>query len=632
MKKILILCCILSLFMIAGCTEKDQTPNSDNKTNTDDLIDYTVNDLVLDGKTEYVILIPDKATEEEKIAASELSDFFYEATGVKLDSVSESNHTDEKFISIGSTLKLKENGIIVNTRTLTSSGYIIKTVDDNVFIAGGKTGVVYGVYGFLEAQFNYRYYDDSLYVIDKDVANIKLINFNEKVIPSFEYRKISYGFQNQWIDNTSLKDKMYRWRMHHNDLTYLGVNGTAEWHNFFAAIKPEVYKKDHPDWYSPDGTQLCLTRDLDGLAKEMAKKVEIVLDENPDLEYVHIGMQDTRTWCECDKCLETIKKYGGFNSSTYILFMKEVAKNLKSWEDKNPTRNVYLMMFAYHKTQDAPVVYNEQTKEYDIVSPDLILPDNVYVLYAPIEADYFKTFNDSENSSVKVSIEGWGKMSKKLLLWIYMENFTDYQLPYWIFNSIQSNMQMLKDNNTFWCFNQSQWDNGNSSGFSRLKAYVSSRLQWDCTLDVDTLIKDYCEVYFGDASSSMLKLISELGSWRAHSFYELDYNGELRTNPTAETYPFLLLCGWMDIIDEAYKSIEPLKATNKVEYDRIYEAITLESMSIRYMLITFHENYYSKTELLEMKMEWKTDATNLRITKYWEAHDISDLYKMWEIS
>ena len=631
MKKILILCCIISFLTLVGCKKEEKKPDLEHvEPSVENTAEYTDYDLVSEGSTNYVVLLADDCTEEEKIAASELSVFFFEATGVKIETLEEKDYTDGKYISIGKTNKLKENGVVVNTRTLTASGYIIKTVDENVFIAGGTFGVVYGVYGFLEAQFNYRYYDDNLYTLNKGVTDLKLINFDNQVIPSFEYREISYGFQNQWI--TNVKDSMYRWRMHHNDLPYLGVDGTAEWHNFFLAIPKEVYQKQHPEWYSPDGTQLCLTRDLPGLAKEMAKKVELVLDENPTLEYVHIGMQDTRTWCECDKCKETIAKYGGFNSSTYILFMKEVAKNLEGWEDKNPTRNVYLMMFAYHKTQDAPVVYNPQTGEYDVVSEDLILPDNVFVLYAPIEADYYKTFKDSENSSVKVSIEGWGKMSSKLLLWIYMENFTDYQLPYWIFNSIQTNMQMLKENNTFWCFNQSQWNNGNASGFSRLKAYVSSRLQWDCNLDVDDLIKEYCDVVYGDASATMQRLINELGSWRSHAFYELDYNGELRTNPTSETYPFELLCGWMDIIDEAYAAIEPLKTINRIEYDRIHEAINLESMSIRYMLITFHMNYFSQSELLQMKIAWKNDATDLRITKYWEHADISELYKMWEIN
>ena len=631
MKKILLICCILSFIMLFGCTNNGSIVDEPTKDSTsEDTLVYTNVNLVSNSSTDYVILVPSNATSEEKIAADELYVFFFEATGIKLHVVEEKDYTSGKFISVGKTDQLKNNGIVLNVRSITSSGYIIKVVGENVFIAGGTTGIVFGVYGFLEAQFNYRYYDDGLYTLDKGVKDLKLVNFDEKVVPSFEYREISYGFQNQWI--TTLKDPMYRWRMYHNDLMYLGVGGTAEWHNFFQAIPKEVYEKDHPEWYSPDGTQLCLTRDTEGLAKEMAKKVENVLDENPTLEYVHIGMQDTRTWCNCDKCKEVIAKYGGFNSSTYILFMKEVAKNLESWEEKNPTRTVYLMMFAYHKTQDAPVKYNEETKEYDVVSPDLILPDNVFVLYAPIEADYYKTFNDSENSSVKISIEGWSKMSKKLLLWIYMENFTDYQLPYWIFNSIQTNMQMLKDNNTFWCFNQSQWNNSNSSGFSRLKAYVSSRLQWDCTLDVDDLIKEYCDVYFGDASLSMQKLIEELGSWRAHCYYELGYNGELRTNPNADTYPYEVLCGWMDIIDEAYKSIEPLKTTDKIEYQRIYDAINLESMSIRYMLITYHLNYYSKTELLQMKIAWKNDATDLKITKYWEHEDISELYKLWEIN
>jgi predicted metal-dependent phosphoesterase TrpH len=47
---------------------------------------------------------------------------------------------------------------------------------------------------------------------------------------------------------------------------------------------------------------------------------------------------------------------------------------------------------------------------------------------------------------------------------------------------------------------------------------------------------------------------------------------------------------------------------------------------------TYHLNLYSKTELLEMRLEWKEDATNLKITKYWEHEDISELYKLWGIN
>ena len=95
MKKTLILFCILSFVLLAGCTEKndDNEANNDNEENVEinesNSFDYTDNDLVANGSTEYVILTPDKITSNEKTAISELSTFFFEATGIKLNTVSE---------------------------------------------------------------------------------------------------------------------------------------------------------------------------------------------------------------------------------------------------------------------------------------------------------------------------------------------------------------------------------------------------------------------------------------------------------------------------------------------------------------------------------------------------------------
>ena len=123
MKKIFILFIVLSFFMLAGCKEKTITPTDEPETIVNDEINYSAHDLVLNGNTDYVIMLPDQTTEEEKIAASELSVFFFEATGIKINTITEKDYTEGKYISIGKTKKLQSNGIVVNTRTLTSSGY-----------------------------------------------------------------------------------------------------------------------------------------------------------------------------------------------------------------------------------------------------------------------------------------------------------------------------------------------------------------------------------------------------------------------------------------------------------------------------------------------------------------------------
>ena len=130
MKKVLILCLILSFFLVlVGCDEKkNNSTSNENKVEENEEVNfYTDYDLVSNGTTDYVVLLPNNPTDEEEIAASELSVFFFEATGIKIDTISEADYEEGKYISIGKTQKLKENGIVVNTSTLTSSGYVIKT-------------------------------------------------------------------------------------------------------------------------------------------------------------------------------------------------------------------------------------------------------------------------------------------------------------------------------------------------------------------------------------------------------------------------------------------------------------------------------------------------------------------------
>ena len=117
MKKILLICCILSFIMLFGCTNNGSTVDEPTKDSTSmDTLVYTDVDLVSNSSTDYVILLPSTATSEEKIAADELYVFFFEATGIKLNIVEEKDYTSGKFISVGKTDQLKINGIVLNIR------------------------------------------------------------------------------------------------------------------------------------------------------------------------------------------------------------------------------------------------------------------------------------------------------------------------------------------------------------------------------------------------------------------------------------------------------------------------------------------------------------------------------------
>lgn len=595
--------------------------------------------LAKSGATEYRIVVPDKSESVDNYgaatrAASELKTFFREATGADLgDYVQDTGNlkSDIKYISIGFTNTLNNNVEGVDYDALGISGYSIKTVNGNVFISGQGAGLMNGVYEFLRAHFNYEYYTDGFHKID-DCSNEEVVlqTINEEYKPSFEYRLPSYGFE---ISATGgyATDKMVGYRMQYNNLSIKGVGG-VQWHNFFAAIPKSEYGSQHPDWFSPDGTQLCLTRDKDGLAAEMANKVKATLEANKAATFVMIGQQDNDDWCNCSACQNVISQYGGYNSATYILFMNAVSDKLQSYLNESGRTDVKLGMFAYHKTQDAPVT--TVGGEVALIG-GMKLNSNVCVVYAPIEANYYVSFNDAVNALVKKNIEGWSLVADNVLYWTYMENFGYYQLIFDNFGSMQENLQLLHKHKGWWIYNLAQYNNGNSTGFSRLKAYLNSKLMWNVNADVAALTDDFFSNYFGVASSYMRKYFDEYRAMTKYIYENEDKTiGKLSINghvPSGKDFWYSKLTAWLGYIDNALAEADKLAGVNDEERVRVRNAVTLESLFVRYALITYYSGKFQSDKLLTMKQTWKADAAKLGVTMCGEHKSLETLYTEWGV-
>lgn len=595
--------------------------------------------LAKSGVSEYSIVVPDKRENIDNYgaptrAAKELKTFFREATGADLeDYVQDSGNlkSDIKYISIGFTNALNNNVERVDYDALGTSEYSIRTIDGNVYISGQGMGLMNGVYEFLRTHFNYEYYTDGFYKIDDcTLKDVVLQTINEEYKPSFEYRLPAYGFE---ITTTGgyATDPDVGYRMQYNSLPIKGV-GENMWHNFFNAIPLKEYKSAHPNWFSPDGSQLCLTRDKDGLATEMAGKVKAVLAANPSATFVMIGQQDNDDWCTCATCKSVISQYGGYNSATYILFMNAVSDKLQPYLVESGRTDVKLGMFAYHKTQDAPVT----TVGGKVSLIDgMKLNSNVCVVYAPIEANYYVSFNDEVNASVKKNIEGWGLVADNVLYWIYMENFGYYQLIFDNFGSMQENLQLLHKHNGMWLYNLGQYDNGNSTGFSRYKAYLNAKLMWNVNADVNALTDDFFNNYFGVASADMRKFFNEYRAMTKYIYENEDKTiGYLSLNghtPSAKDFWFSNLNKWLGYIDNALAEAEKLSKTDATEGKRVTKAVKLESLFIRYALITYFGGNFTSDKLLTMKSEWQADATDLGVTLCGERKTLEDLYREWGI-
>lgn len=629
----LALCLATMLGCLAGCGK--QSSGSSSTGTSKPKVEGSGYQLLVDGKSEYKILLPAKPTDEENTAASEFNFFLAQASGVQLEIVNEKDNTlpgSGKFISIGNT-KLYNDNAKVDFSTMNNSSIAVKLVGDDIYLSGAYgRAVIFAVYEFLEQQFNYEFIDVNLFVIDKGVKNEEILKWDFTYEPSFTYRNSSYGYL------TRLDDPMAYTRLKFNmeDSKVLGLAGRPN-HNYLTAVPVEKYYDEHPEWFTARKDQLCLTRDPQGIANVMAEVIknqitEEVKNNGKAPSVIHVGHEDMGAWCSCASCTATISKYGGYHVATGILFMNILSDTLKPWMEENGY-NVGLQTYAYHETENAPVVYNEDTGKYDLISEDLILRDNVWIQYAPINADYYSPFDGVNNENTFANLQGWSMITKNLSMWIYCETYGNHLVPYDTFNCTKRNYQLLSEYGVVSLYNQGEWNVVNSNAWDHFKQYMNAKLAWNADADMDEITETFFRETYKDAAPIVLRVFNEYKLWRSHTYYERSQDGNCHTTPSKNHWDSTLVKGWLADFQEAFAAIEKYKESDVELYNRLYKAILLEEITYRYLLINFFPSECGGVdELYQMKIQWRNDAAFLKMSHVSEGVLIENLYKNWGIA
>ncbi len=590
-------------------------------------------DLVKGGASDYVIVTAENEKNDSvRFAVEELRQNFYEATGVDLDTKKDSEISyseNAKILSIGETSFLEQAGVTLDKKELGRDGYIVQTKGSAVFMVGGSgDGTLYAVYGWLKEQLGYEYYAIGEIAIEKNVTNEKLLNVTLKEKPDFDYRLTNFG--EAWFEPTVAR----RTRFNTSGDLWVEFEGVVEgekssvaYHTSFNIVSPDIYNNAedeenyHPDWFAPDGTQLCLSRDPENLAKVVVERITEALDKYPDRNILTFTQQDKNTWCDCNKCTESLNKYGT-NSAVYILFMNRIAEDVTKWVEENyPGREVLLAMFAYQQTEEAPVV--KENGKYVPVAEELRLHDNVALFYCPIYAEYYYDFNAEQNINVANTLDKWSVLAETIFTWIYGANFQVYLAPHNNFNSMQNNYRFIYDRGAKYIFDQHQYNQIAGTDWYRLKAYLSSNLQWKIDSNQDELINNFFKSYFKDASSVMKQLFDEENTWFAYLAEKHGYNGKvsyIESNFVIKEYwPKGLLEGWLELIDKAYEKIEHYQKSDPILYEKLRDRIALESLTFRFMQIKLYKLLYSESDSQMMIKTFKEDCIALGVAQYKEG-------------
>lgn len=601
------------------------------------IYEETENYLVKDGASSYRIVVDDQATGVEQTAARELQTLFAVATGVTLPIVLDENvyfDFDAKLLSIGKNDVWEEVGLSTKGMGLDKQGYTIRTAHDSIFITGDdEYGTLFGVYGFLELQFHFDCFSNTNYYIDKGVKNSKLFEYDVIDVPDLKIRNCG----NSFITNDSITQGRMRYTSR-NEETFVGSSSAHTTLEYY--IKPSVYNDPavtetyHPKWFSTDGEQLCyLAR---GDKEERAKLLDAAF-EGMKAEFINnlkgyifiFSQMDEFVWCECEACAANLIEYGA-DSASVVAFCNDLADKMEAWmlteEGKPYAREFYVSFLAYGYTVNAPVINGEPTIECN---------DNVTVMFAPIEMDYQHSLYDDCNNNFYQAFEGWKKVSKRFNIYTYQSNYNYFLSPFDCFNQMQDFYTYAATANTYWFFDLGQrGQSGSATGWQIFKNYLSSKLAWNVNLNVQTITDKFFAYYYGDAAEEMRGYYD---SYRIHSKWMIE-NADMQQRNSVygvmvqeKYWPKSLLNVWYKDIQNALDDIEYLRKTDVTEYQKLYDNITAERVSISYLMVQLYESEYAVEFMTKVKTECREDCERLGIDVMAEGSSINDLWVSWGI-
>ena len=511
-----------------------------------------------------VVVLPQKATLQEKKAAEELALHLKLATGKPVKTVSENTAPETgKRIFIGNTVFAKKNK--ADFSKFGQEEHFVKAYSGDTLVIGGgfPRGTLYGVYEFLENNLNAMWLDEENIFIDK----VKSVRWDKNLYlhgkPGIPYRSIYSAF--------GKNHEIYKIRNRQN---WFHVALPAKFDGFAIPLffgSPRFnhtfydYTKDLPEAdedvlalvggkrlrpvNSAGPGQICYSnpKTVTWFWNKLEKYIAFDRKGKEKWQYPRgyvLATNDNRLECQCDGCQKLVKKHGWSGAKLY--FVNQIAKKAaKKYPD------------IFFKTDSYGL--------HGFLPTGGIKPEpNVWIGIAygstvpGRERDYFRPYTHPINKLTHDLHLKWAKVAK-ITIGDYWIDYNRPQFPSTITRTIAENIKFYKKLGVQSIKPECQ--GAHVTSFWRMRTYIGYRFMVDPDRDVDKEIRRFCNAYYGKGAPYMMAL---------HKLLE---EGMAKLERCIDSYP---VASRNDLDEEFFKKAEALinagdKATkdNKLHNERV---------------------------------------------------------------
>ena len=453
--------------------------------------------LVDNGRSTYVIVLPDDAIPAEQTAAEELRTYVEQMSGAKLPIVVENAYNGRgKMLAVGFNAKLPAALQAQKFGAFGQEEILIAANGETMLLAGGRPrGTLYAVQEFLH-RLGVRWYTPEATKVPK-LSTIKLPEKDYRFKPPMTSRTPLVGNNPtpEWDMHNRLNSRRLWTPMPEK---YGGGYGQGPDMHTFERLLPVPLLEAHPEWMAvvkgkrelPVGHTWGLDLSNEEVRRVLIERTLAWARKNPDKKGVWIGQNDGSNYCTCEKCTAFYKAHGGKPSSIVVSMLNDLADALKK---EMPDRIAKTL--AYSWSLEAPT--------------NITARENTMIMFTAPGSFSVPIATDPERDILRKAIADWRGVAKNIEVYLYSAPWDNYWFVEPATYSAAQNIQWAQRSGINSIYTHLSGWGGDMYGSEsvHLRGWLFARLSWDPTQDIQTLIEDFAHGYFGPAGDSVLQAI-----------------------------------------------------------------------------------------------------------------------------
>jgi Domain of unknown function (DUF4838)/Beta-galactosidase second all-beta domain len=452
--------------------------------------------LVDHGNPVASIVIGDSASAQAQEAANDLQHYLHAISGGRLPIVRESEPVDGSRILVGRSEAVEALGVELpsgHTPQMNEEAAVIKTVGRDLILAGNEDwnyrGTVIAVYTLLHDLGCRWYFPGEFGEVLPNVPTVAVRDQDRIERPSFRIRHLWYS---GWSPVTDEDNARFQAWYKHNRLNSLAFNLPGD--GSIDRLRPDALFDTRPELFALDKdgkpTPNLLNLSSDEAVAIAADTTKAHFRDNPDALTFGFAPHDGFPVDHRPESMQLMPEFMGKGygdpsvSSLWFQFANRIAREVYK---EFPERWVLTNGYANR------VRFPEGVGE---------LSPNLGIQSAIIAADTLHRIGDPtswQRLLYKQVLDRWTDEIDLVVIYDYDPGNALDNLPFPALHCLRHDLPYFHGRGV-WGF----YTEGNNAWMvTHLNYYVRAQLMWDVTEDVDALVREYCELFYGPAADAV---------------------------------------------------------------------------------------------------------------------------------